>query len=53
MEFRREALRMIVGGKTVAAVCEERGVTQGTLNYWKLKAGGGAGRARPDSVDDL
>jgi|GEM_PF-5143664 len=43
MEFRREALRMIVGGKTMAAVCEELGVTQGTLNYWKLKAAAGAG----------
>jgi len=43
MEFRREALRMIDGGKTMAAVCEELGVTQGTLNYWKLKAAAGAG----------
>jgi len=44
MEFRREALRMIDDGKAMVAVCEELGVTQGTLNYWKLKAAAGAGR---------
>jgi len=49
-EFRREALRMIDGGKTMAAVCEEFGATQGTLNYWKLKAAAGAGRETATGV---
>lgn len=50
-EFRREALRMIDGGKTMAAVCEDLGVTMGTLSQWKLKAAAGAARGAGTGID--
>lgn len=37
-EFRREALRMMEGGKSPTAVSEELGVSMGTLTQWRLKA---------------
>jgi transposase len=43
-EFRREALRMMDGGKTMAAVSAELGVSIGTLTQWRLKASAGAAR---------
>ena len=49
-EFRREALRMVDGGRTMASVCEELGVTMGTLTNWKLKAAAGAARGAGTGV---
>ena len=43
-EFRREALRMLDGGKSLAAVSEEVGVSIGTLAQWRLKAQAGAAK---------
>ena len=43
-EFRREALRLMDGGKSMTAVSEELGVSMGTLTQWRLKAALGATR---------
>lgn len=43
-EFRREALRLVDGGKSMTAVSEELGVSMGTLTQWRLKAAAGAAR---------
>ena len=53
--FRREALRLVDGGKTLTAVSVELGVSIGTLMQWRLKAAAGAARgvehsARGESV---
>jgi transposase len=38
---------MLDGGKSATAVCEELGVSMGTLTQWKLKAAAGAARGAP------
>ena len=43
-EFRREALRLIDGGKSRAEVAGELGVSTGTLERWQMKAKTGAAR---------
>ena len=43
-EFRREALRMVDGGKSATAVSAELGVSMGTLRQWRSKAEGVAAR---------
>ena len=45
-EFRREALRMVDGGKSATAVSSELGVSMGTLKQWRLKAQGGTARGQ-------
>lgn len=43
-EFRREALRMVDGGKSATTVSAELGVSMGTLRQWRSQAEGVAAR---------
>lgn len=46
-EFRREALRLLDGGKAQTDVATELGIALGTLQRWRLKAEAGAARGVP------
>ena len=37
-EYRRGALGMLAAGKSLTAVCDELGISMGTLQSWRLKA---------------
>ncbi|MDR1145198.1 MAG: transposase [Verrucomicrobiales bacterium] len=47
VDFKRQALALIDGGKSLVAVSRELGVDQGTLKYWRKQAAQGTlGEAR-------
>jgi transposase len=53
-EFRREAMRMLEAGKSVASVSKELGVSVGTLNQWRLKAlAGGSERGGAERGESI
>ena len=49
-EFRREALRLVDGGRSQTDVAAELGVSVGTLQRWRLKADARASKGAPAGI---
>ncbi len=50
-DFKREAVRKIHGGQTVASLSRELGVSEGVLHNWKKKDFEGASEAGKEIIE--